>query len=203
MTTGLSWNTSTSSTHLRNALARGLGEHGDEVAATGEKMRKADARSKSIVSRDGQIDRLGHFRGKLIRVPTIDPAYGIGFIEVQCPGQIGGSQPGLAAVVDDGEVGTSLASRSLSTGRSKIAGGGSSVPLGSPCRTCAARTIAPGTWTLVWGGWHRAWHFIRYAKEQSEEQRLRYAFAEEEAKAKKSGLWVDGEPVPPWEWRRR
>jgi endonuclease YncB( thermonuclease family) len=48
-----------------------------------------------------------------------------------------------------------------------------------------------------------AWHFKRYAHEQSEEDRERYAFAEEEARAKKAGLWRDPDPIPPWEWRRR
>ena len=47
-----------------------------------------------------------------------------------------------------------------------------------------------------------AWHFKRYAHEQPEEERERYAFAEEEAKAKRVGLWSDPAPVPPWEWRR-
>ena len=31
----------------------------------------------------------------------------------------------------------------------------------------------------------------------------RYAFAEQEAKARRVGLWQDPDPVPPWEWRRR
>jgi endonuclease YncB( thermonuclease family) len=48
-----------------------------------------------------------------------------------------------------------------------------------------------------------AWHFKRYADEQPEEERERYAFAEEEARARKAGLWRDPNPVPPWEWRRR
>jgi endonuclease YncB( thermonuclease family) len=48
-----------------------------------------------------------------------------------------------------------------------------------------------------------AWHFKRYAHEQSEEDRERYAFAEQEARAKRAGLWSDPDPVPPWEWRRR
>ena len=48
-----------------------------------------------------------------------------------------------------------------------------------------------------------AWHFKRYAHEQSEEDRERYLFAEEEAQAKGIGLWSDPDPVPPWEWRNR
>lgn len=48
-----------------------------------------------------------------------------------------------------------------------------------------------------------AWWFRRYANEQSPEDRERYERAEEEAKAKKLGLWRDPNPVPPWEWRKR
>jgi endonuclease YncB( thermonuclease family) len=46
-------------------------------------------------------------------------------------------------------------------------------------------------------------HFKRYAHEQSEEDRERCAFAEEEARARKAGLWQDRDPMPPWVWRRR
>jgi len=48
-----------------------------------------------------------------------------------------------------------------------------------------------------------AWHFKRYKSEQSEEDRLRYAFAEEEARAKRAGLWKEPNPIPPWEWRAK
>jgi endonuclease YncB( thermonuclease family) len=48
-----------------------------------------------------------------------------------------------------------------------------------------------------------AWHFKRYAQEQSPERRGQYEFAEEDARARKVGLWSDPDPVPPWEWRRR
>ena len=48
-----------------------------------------------------------------------------------------------------------------------------------------------------------AWHYKRYAPEQSEEDREHYAFAEEEARARRAGLWREREPVPPWEWRAR
>ena len=47
-----------------------------------------------------------------------------------------------------------------------------------------------------------AWHYKQYAGEQSEEDRERYAFAEEEARGKRAGLWRDPERVAPWEWRR-
>ena len=48
-----------------------------------------------------------------------------------------------------------------------------------------------------------AWHFKRYAHEQPGDEGERYAFAEEEARAKGAGLWSDPAPVPPWEWRRK
>jgi len=48
-----------------------------------------------------------------------------------------------------------------------------------------------------------AWWYRYYAAEQTEEDQYRYEFAEYEARARKAGLWVDAEPLPPWEWRRR
>jgi endonuclease YncB( thermonuclease family) len=48
-----------------------------------------------------------------------------------------------------------------------------------------------------------AWHYKKYAHEQAEEDGERYAFAEEEARAKRAGLWNEPDPVPPWQWRRR
>ena len=48
-----------------------------------------------------------------------------------------------------------------------------------------------------------AWQFKRYAHEQPEEQRERYAFAEHEARAKRVGVWSDPDSIPPWEWRKK
>jgi len=47
-----------------------------------------------------------------------------------------------------------------------------------------------------------AWHFKKYEMEQSEEDRLAYAFEEQEARARKVGLWSEPSSVPPWQWRR-
>jgi len=47
-----------------------------------------------------------------------------------------------------------------------------------------------------------AWHFKRYEREQSEQERAAYAAAEDEARQAGRGLWRDRMPVPPWEWRR-
>ena len=47
-----------------------------------------------------------------------------------------------------------------------------------------------------------AWWYRKYANEQSAKDQGRYEFAEQEAKAKKVGLWQDKNPQPPWEYRR-
>lgn len=46
-----------------------------------------------------------------------------------------------------------------------------------------------------------AWHFKRYAHEQSSSDRAAYAKAEEQAQAARVGLWRDPQPIPPWEYR--
>jgi hypothetical protein len=43
----------------------------------------------------------------------------------------------------------------------------------------------------------------RFENEQTPEERGRYAFAEDEARARRAGLWQDKQPVPPWEWRSK
>ncbi|MFN9717964.1 MAG: thermonuclease family protein [Planctomycetota bacterium] len=43
-----------------------------------------------------------------------------------------------------------------------------------------------------------AWHFVRYAPDNQE-----LAGAEKDARQKKAGLWSEGEPVAPWDWRRQ
>ncbi|HPL68527.1 MAG TPA: thermonuclease family protein, partial [Smithellaceae bacterium] len=47
-----------------------------------------------------------------------------------------------------------------------------------------------------------AWWYQKYAKEQSPEDAGQYEFAEHEARAKHVGLWADGHPIPPWDWRK-
>lgn len=47
-----------------------------------------------------------------------------------------------------------------------------------------------------------AWHYRRYANEQQQEERQRYAAAEEAARTGRMGLWRDRDPSPPWEFRR-
>ena len=46
-----------------------------------------------------------------------------------------------------------------------------------------------------------AWHYKYYQAEQSAEDRKVYADAEDEARATRQGLWVDANPMPPWEFR--
>ncbi|MEW6163592.1 MAG: thermonuclease family protein [Pseudomonadota bacterium] len=48
-----------------------------------------------------------------------------------------------------------------------------------------------------------AWWYRQYAGEQTPREREDYAAAEFAAKTHRLGLWADGNPVPPWTWRRR
>jgi len=47
-----------------------------------------------------------------------------------------------------------------------------------------------------------AWWYRYYAKEQSAEDRGRYESAEDEAKARKWGLWADPNPINSYDWRQ-
>jgi endonuclease YncB( thermonuclease family) len=47
-----------------------------------------------------------------------------------------------------------------------------------------------------------SWWYRYYAKEQSPEDRGRYESAEDEAKARKLGVWADPNPINPCEWRK-
>ncbi|WP_371436658.1 thermonuclease family protein [Polaromonas sp.] len=46
-----------------------------------------------------------------------------------------------------------------------------------------------------------AWWYRAYSREQTAEQRGQYEFAEQEASARRAGIWRDVDPVPPWQWR--
>ena len=48
-----------------------------------------------------------------------------------------------------------------------------------------------------------AWHYKRYADEQTPPDRDAYAEAEKAAQDARRGLWSDPQPIPPWEWRKR
>lgn len=46
-----------------------------------------------------------------------------------------------------------------------------------------------------------AWHYKAYEKEQPAADRVSYANAEINARSRRSGLWADSNPVPPWDFR--
>lgn len=46
-----------------------------------------------------------------------------------------------------------------------------------------------------------AWHFKKYQKEQSPADRATYAQAEIAAHTSRIGLWVDANPIPPYDYR--
>lgn len=48
-----------------------------------------------------------------------------------------------------------------------------------------------------------AWHYKKYQREQTADDRLVYAQAEELARVQKVGLWAEPNPVPPWDWRKQ
>lgn len=60
------------------------------------------------------------------------------------------------------------------------------------------RTLDAGLALVTQG---MAWWYRYYSSEQSPQERGQYEFAEQEAKAKRAGLWKDAEPVAPWDWR--
>ena len=64
------------------------------------------------------------------------------------------------------------------------------------CASCGL-TLDVGLAQITVG---RAW-FRRDASGQTPEDRGRYASAENEARARKRGLWRQPDPVPPWAWR--
>ena len=67
------------------------------------------------------------------------------------------------------------------------------------CPTCAM-TLDVGHAQITVG---LAWWYRKYAGEQSPEDRGAYEFSEQEARAKRVGIWTQPDPVPPWEWRQR
>ena len=61
-----------------------------------------------------------------------------------------------------------------------------------------AKTLDAGLAMVTQG---MAWWYRSYAREQSPQERGQYEFAEQEAKARKAGLWRDAETIAPWKWR--
>ncbi|MDP4028399.1 MAG: thermonuclease family protein [Gallionella sp.] len=48
-----------------------------------------------------------------------------------------------------------------------------------------------------------AWHYKQYQRDQSSEDRQLYSEAEDAARSFHRGLWVDANPIPPWDWRKQ
>ncbi len=48
-----------------------------------------------------------------------------------------------------------------------------------------------------------AWHYKAHARQQTEQLREEYASAENNARSKKTGLWRDANPMPPWDYRKK
>jgi endonuclease YncB( thermonuclease family) len=48
-----------------------------------------------------------------------------------------------------------------------------------------------------------AWHYKKYENEQDVEDRSIYANAEYLAQRDRLGLWVDANPMPPWDFRKQ
>jgi endonuclease YncB( thermonuclease family) len=48
-----------------------------------------------------------------------------------------------------------------------------------------------------------AWHYKYYQDEQTPEDRKLYSDAEDAARSARAGLWVDQNPIPPWDFRRQ
>jgi endonuclease YncB( thermonuclease family) len=48
-----------------------------------------------------------------------------------------------------------------------------------------------------------AWHYKPYQSEQPKEDRKIYSQAEQLAKLNATGLWMDNNPMPPWEFRKQ
>ena len=47
-----------------------------------------------------------------------------------------------------------------------------------------------------------AWHYKKYENEQTVEDRFIYANTEIKARYDRRGLWVEKEPIPPWDFRK-
>ena len=74
------------------------------------------------------------------------------------------------------------------------------VPADRPCQTASCpRTLDVGLAQVISG---LAWHYKKYERDQSVQDRYRYADAETEARARGLGLWKDPAATPPWDWRR-
>lgn len=67
------------------------------------------------------------------------------------------------------------------------------------CRTTTCPKTVDAGYELITMG--LAWWYRKYAREQSGNDAQRYEQAEQDAQARRVGLWGDPQPTPPWEWR--
>lgn len=79
-------------------------EYGDQMGAAQGEDPNIHLNSPRF-SNDGQFDRRCHIWGKFVGITVVDAANGIFSGIAKGLGDLGGSQPGLAIVRDDGEVG--------------------------------------------------------------------------------------------------
>ena len=47
-----------------------------------------------------------------------------------------------------------------------------------------------------------AWHYKKYERDQTTEDRVNYSSSEKEARAFKYGLWNSDKQIPPWDYRK-
>ncbi len=47
-----------------------------------------------------------------------------------------------------------------------------------------------------------AWFYKKYQNEQPLQDRLDYLHAQEDAEKSRAGLWLDNEPIAPWDFRK-
>lgn len=48
-----------------------------------------------------------------------------------------------------------------------------------------------------------AWHYKKYQKEQSSEDRKKYSNSDEVARKERIGLWTEANPIAPWDFRKK
>lgn len=48
-----------------------------------------------------------------------------------------------------------------------------------------------------------AWYNSKYKGDLVQEDRITYVQTQQEAEANKTGLWVDPDPIPPWDFRKQ
>lgn len=48
-----------------------------------------------------------------------------------------------------------------------------------------------------------AWFYKKYKGELEQEDRISYVQAQQGAESKQTGLWIDSNPIPPWDFRKQ